>query len=118
MISGMVAHFAGMKHSPLDHLPPRLKPIAAAMQSGYDMARHAQNEGSHLAMVDDAFVDWFSICGPPAKCRERLAELLALGLDHVHLLGGSPVQSPHGARQEAMVRQTRLFAEQVLPAFR
>ena len=118
MISGMVAHFAGMKDSPVDHLPPRLKALAVRMKSEYDMARHAQNEGSHLAMVDDDFVDWFSICGPPAKCEERLRALIDLGLDHVYLLGGSPVASPHGARQEAMVRQTRLFAEAVMPRIR
>lgn len=118
MIAGMVAHFAGMKDSPVDHLPPRLKAIAERMKSGYDMGRHAQNDGAHLAMIDDAFVDWFSICGPPSKCTERLGELLAMGLDHVYLLGGSPVSAPHGARQEAMVRQSRLFAEAVLPGLR
>lgn len=118
MIAGMVAHFAGMKDSPVEHLPPQLKTLATRMKSGYDMARHAQNEGEHLAMVDDAFVDWFSICGPPSKCVDRLGELLAMGLDHVYLLGGSPVPSPHGARQEAMVAQTRLFAEAVLPKLR
>jgi hypothetical protein len=88
------------------------------MKSGYDMARHAQNDGTHLARVDDAFVDWFSICGPPAKCLERLQRLIAFGLDHVYLMGGSPVPAPHGTRQEAMVRQTRLFAEQVMPKLR
>ncbi len=118
MISGMVAHFAGMKDSPVEHLPPQLKDLAIRMKSGYDMARHAQNEGAHLQMVDDQFVDWFSICGPPAKCLERLQHLIGLGLDHVNLLGGSPVPTPHGARQEAMIRQTRLFAEQVLPRLR
>lgn len=118
MISGMVAHFAGMKDSPVEHLPPQLKDLAVKMKSGYDMARHAQNEGEHLQMVDDQFVDWFSICGPPAKCLDRLQALIGLGLDHVNLLGGSPVPTPHGARQEAMINQTRLFAEKVLPKLR
>jgi 5,10-methylenetetrahydromethanopterin reductase len=118
MIAGMVAHFAGMKDSPVDHLPPRLKELAVRMKTGYDMARHAQNEGVHLTLVDDEFVDWFSICGPPAKCLERLRALLEKGLDHVYLLGGSPVPSPHGARQEAMVGQTRLFAETVMAKLR
>jgi 5,10-methylenetetrahydromethanopterin reductase len=118
MIAGMVAHFAGMKDSPVEHLPPRLRSLAIRMKSDYDMARHAQNEGEHLAMVDDEFVDWFSICGPPAKCEVRLGELIRMGLDHVYLLGGSPVPTPHGARQEAMVRQTRLFAEKVMPKLR
>jgi 5,10-methylenetetrahydromethanopterin reductase len=118
MISGMVAHFAGMKDSPVDHLPPQLKALAESMKSGYDMARHAQNEGAHLARVTDDFVDWFSICGPPPKCIERLGALINLGLDYVYVLGGSPVAHPHGARQEAMVKQTRLLAEKVLPKCR
>ncbi|MBM4216783.1 MAG: LLM class flavin-dependent oxidoreductase [Gammaproteobacteria bacterium] len=118
MISGMVAHFAGMKDAPLDHLPPQLKDLAAKMQTGYDMTRHAQEAGSHLAEVPDSFVDWFSICGPPTRCRDRLGELLAMGLDHVYQLGGSPVAHPHGARQEAMVRQAALYASDVMPHFR
>jgi 5,10-methylenetetrahydromethanopterin reductase len=118
MISGMVAHFAGMRDAPLEHLPPQLRTVAEHMQSGYDMARHAQESGRHLTEVSDEFVDWFSICGPPAKCIERLQVLLALGLDHVYVLGGSPVPHPHGARQVAMVQQTRLLAEQVLPKLR
>jgi 5,10-methylenetetrahydromethanopterin reductase len=115
MIAGMVAHFAGMRQAPVDHLPPQLKDLAIKMQRQYDMAHHAQEEGSHLAMVDDQFVDWFSICGPPAKCYEQLSALIELGLDHVYLLGGSPVAHPHGARQAAMVEQTRLFADEVMP---
>ena len=118
MISGMVAHFAGMKDAPLDHLPPRLKDLAAKMQTGYDMKHHAQEQGSHLSTVPDDFVDWFSICGPPSKCRDRLGELLTMGLDHVYQLGGSPVAHPHGPRQEAMVRQAALYANEVLPHFR
>lgn len=118
MIAGMVAHFAGMKHAPLEHLPRPLQILAEKMRSGYDMGRHGQDQGAHLALVDDEFVDWFSICGPPAKCLARMEELLALGLDHVYVLGGSPVAAPHGARQAAMVEQTRLFAEAVLPKLR
>lgn len=118
MISGMVAHFAGMPNSPTEHLPPQLKALAVQMKSGYDMARHAQNDGAHLGRVDDAFVDWFSICGPPAKCLERLHEVIGFGLDHIYLLGGSPVAAPHGPRQAALVQQTRLFAEQVMPELR
>ena len=118
MISGMVAHFAGMKDAPLDHLPPQLKLLAVRLQSGYDMQHHAQESGAHLAAVPDDFVDWFSICGPPAKCRTRLRELIELGLDHVYQLGGSPVAHPHGPRQAAMVEQVRLYAAEVIPHFR
>jgi len=118
MIAGMVAHFSGMKNAPVDHLPPQLKDLAIHMQSQYDMEHHAQEEASHTAEVSDAFVDWISICGPPEKCLTRLQALIDLGLDHVYLLGGSPVAHPHGERQVAMIRQTQLFADEVLPAFR
>jgi len=118
MISGMVAHFAGMKNASLEHLPPPLKSLAAHMQQGYDMAQHARESGQHLTQVPDEFVDWFSICGPPEKCRERLQRLLEMGLDHVYQLGGSPVAHPHGDRQEAMVNQAALYAREVLPYFR
>jgi len=118
MISGMVAHFAGMKDAPPDHLPPQLKGIAAQMQTGYDMTRHARESGSHLKSVPDDFVEWFSICGPPAKGRSRLQELVQLGLEHVYQLGGSPVAHPHGPRQAAMVEQARLFATEEMPHFR
>ena len=118
MIAGMVAHFAGMKNSPTDHLPPQLRDLAVHMQSQYDMEHHAQEEAQHATEVNDEFVDWFSICGPPQKCKDRLSALIDLGLDHAYILGGSPVAHPHGERQAAMVEQTRLFAEQVLPALR
>ena len=118
MIAGMVAHFAGMKNAPVDHLPPQLKELAIHMQSQYDMERHAQEEGKHLDEVSDEFVKWFSICGTPETCQTRLQAITDLGLDHVYLLGGSPVPHPHGERQAGMIQQTRLFADKVLPAFK
>jgi len=118
MIAGMVAHFAGMKNAPVDHLPPQLKDLAIHMQSQYDMEHHAQEEAQHANEVNNDFVDWFSICGPPQKCEQRLRSIVDLGLDHVYLLGGSPVAHPHGERQAGMIAQTRLFADEVLPKFR
>lgn len=118
MIAGMVAHFAGMKNAPLDHLPPELKALAGHMQAQYDMDHHAQEEAEHAGEVKDEFVKWFSICGPADECETRLRQIIDLGLDHVYILGGSPVPHPHGERQAGMVAQARNFAEQVLPKFR
>jgi 5,10-methylenetetrahydromethanopterin reductase len=115
MIAGMVAHFSGMKNAPVDHLPPQLKDLAIHMQNQYDMDKHAQEEAQHATEVSDEFVDWFSICGAPEKCQSRLQTIIDLGLDHVYLLGGSPVAHPHGERQAGMIQQTQLFAEEVLP---
>ena len=118
MIAGMVAHFAGMKDAPLDHLPKKLKNVAKTLRDGYDMNKHAQDSGSHLGLISDDFVDWFSICGPAEKCISRLKTLTDLGLEHVYQLGGSPIAHPHGERQVALVRQASIFAKEVIPHFR
>ena len=118
MISGMVAHFAGMKNASLDHLPNQLKKVAGQLQEGYDMQKHTQDGGSHLSLINDEFVDWFSICGPPEKCIARLQVLVDLGLQHVYQLGGSPIAHPHGERQRGMVEQAGFFARDVIPYFR
>jgi 5,10-methylenetetrahydromethanopterin reductase len=117
-ITGLVAHFAGMKDAPVDHLPEQLKSLAVRLKSEYDMKHHAQRAGSHLDMIDDAFVDWFSIAGPPQKCIDRLGELIDKGLDHVYILGGSAVAFPPGERVIDQVKQTEHFARDVLPHFR
>ena len=117
-ITGLVAHFSGMKHAPTDHLPRQLKPLAMRLKSEYDMKHHAQRAGSHLELVDDAFVDWFSIVGSAQKCIDRLGALIDKGLDHVYILGGSAVPFPHGERVTASVDQAEYFATDVLPHFR
>ena len=117
-IAGLVAHFAGMKHAPVDHLPPQLKPLAIKLKTAYDMKHHNLDEGSHMSLVDDAFVDWFTIAGPAAKCIDRLGHLIDKGLQHVYILGGSPVSHPHGERVTGSVNQTEHFAADVLPHFR
>jgi len=48
----------------------------------------------------------------------RTGELIELGLDYVYLLGGSPVAEPRDARLRAMVKQTEIFANEVLPTFK
>lgn len=117
-ISGMVAHFAGMKHSPVDHLPPQLKEIAIRMKSEYDMKHHAQRAGSHLDFIDDEFVQWISIAGPAQKCVDRLGALIEKGLQHVYILGGSAVAHPHGERITGAVDQVEHFAKDVMPHVR
>ena len=82
------------------------------------MKNHSSEAGEHLNLIDDDFIDWFSIAGSPQKCIDRLGELIDLGLDYVYLLGGSPVPEPRDARLRAMVDQTEIFAQEVLPSFK
>ena len=51
MIAGMVAHFAGMKDAPLNHLPKKLKSVANKLRDGYEMAKHSQDSGNHLQLI-------------------------------------------------------------------
>ncbi len=118
MISGLIAHFTGMKHAPVDHLPANLKTLAKNLEKNYDMDRHNLNTGSHLSAIDDDFVDWFAICGSPQKCVDSLSALIEGGLDHLYILGGTPKIESHGDRWEAAVDQQELFATEVLPMLR
>lgn len=115
MMSGLVAHFAAMKHSPVHNLPPQLKSLVAQLRTEYDMQLHNLASGSHVQLVDDDFVRWFAICGSPQKCIDSLGTLMEQGLDHFYILTGSPVSSPHGAKWEAAVERQELFATKVLP---
>ena len=118
MLAGMVAHFTAMKQAPTEHLPKQLKPITEKLQTEYDMKNHSSEKGEHLELIDDDFIEWFSIAGPPQKCIDRLGELIEMGLDYIYLLGGSPVPEPRDLRLKAMVDQTEIFAKEVLPIFK
>ena len=74
-------------------------------------------EGNKM-FIDDDFIDWFTISGSSEKCIDRLSTLIDLGLDHIYLLGGSPIAEPREARLRAMVDQTEIFANEVLPHFK
>ena len=68
--------------------------------------------------MDDEFVNWFSICGSAQKCTDSLGALIEKGLDHVNILGGTPVADSHGERWEATVEEQVLFAKEVIPVFK
>ena len=118
MLAGLVAHFTAMQNAPTEHLPDQLKPITEKLKTDYDMKNHSSEKGDHLDLIDDEFIDWFTIAGPPQKCINRLGKLIELGLDHIYLLGGSPVPEPRDARLRAMVEQTEIVAKEVLPSFK
>lgn len=117
-MTGLFAHLAALRGVALDHLPAQLAGVARALQDGYDMQRHNLRDGSHLSLIDDDFVDWFAICGPPGKCIDRLSRLLEMGLDHLYILGGTPEVDQHGPRWAETVRLTEPLAEHVLPVLR
>jgi len=76
----------------------------------YDMAHHGVG-GSQASVLDDAFIDAFALVGPPARCAERIEEIIALGVERLWL--GTPLtRGPPGEDSY------RMSVEEVLPAVR
>lgn len=87
--------------------------VVAEVTRDYDDATHATAAATQARDLPDAFLDRFCVIGPPDHCVERLRELVALGLDHVIVVGAGRDTDP--AVREA---SERLFAREVLPAVR
>jgi 5,10-methylenetetrahydromethanopterin reductase len=66
-----------------------MRAVARAIDSGYEMARHAQAAGAGARHLDDAFLDAFAIVGPPEHAAARLERLARIGLDFVTVAPGS-----------------------------
>ncbi len=106
------ARFSSIAGAPIDHLPPLLRDAATAMRRTYDMREHTQAGAAHTEAIEDAFVDWYGIAGPPEHARERLARLAALGLDFCHVVPGS-FDTPRDVLRASL----RLLGTEVMPAF-
>lgn len=109
---GLVAHFTAMSVSPAA-VPERQLAVIDGLRQGYEMDRHTRPDSPQAHLADDDFVEWFAIAGDPAYCRDRLAELIYLGLDHLYVIGGAADHSPL-----AVLDVEAVLAEKVLPALR
>lgn len=114
----VLGHFSGMKGAPLDQLPPMLRRVAEGLRPAFTkMEGGTRNDEEYMravaSCVDDEFIEWFSVVGPPRVVAERIRALQALGLGHVSLVFGSPVADP------AFVAESRArFVREVLPLLR
>lgn len=77
----------------------------------YDMNQHTYSGAPQAGQLTPEFASRFAILGPAGECRERLLELVGLGLDHVLIIGPSIGSD----RDEATAAVARFEAE-VLPA--
>ncbi len=107
------ARFSALPGSPLDRLPPVLRRAAEHIRIHYDMRDHTRTGVAHTAGIPDEFVDWFAIAGPLATALPRFQQLAALGLDFVHVIGGST-----GMPRELGIATLSSLSEHVLPALR
>ncbi len=100
------AHFSGMHDSAVEDQPEIMRRVSTKLQTQYDTRAHGQADADHASVIDDEFIDWFAVAGPPDVIVERLRPLLDLGLSHLYFTGASRA----GSRE--------LFAGEVLPALR
>jgi 5,10-methylenetetrahydromethanopterin reductase len=108
---GVYARFSTMSRSVLETLPAADRRVAEELVSSYDMHSHAASGARHEAALADDFVDRFGVVGPSEHVAERLSELVALGLDHIVIVGHS-----RNTPAAIFAESTRRFAREVIPA--
>jgi 5,10-methylenetetrahydromethanopterin reductase len=108
---GVYARFSTMSRNVLDSLAEADRRVAEDLRSSYDMESHAASGARHEAALADDFVDRFGIVGPSEHVAERLLDLVALGLDHVVIVGHSRNTPP-----EVLAESSRRFCSEVIPA--
>lgn len=79
----------------------------------YDMAGHGHAQAAHISVITDSFADRWAVAGPAGYCIERLAKLIAVGLDSI-VIGLSTRGLNNTEVGEAWTR----FAREVMPALR
>jgi len=110
---GTYARFSTMDRQVLNSLSAEDRLVGEELVSTYDMRSHSASGARHEAALADEFVDRFGIVGPSARVAERLAELVALGLDHVVVVGHS-----RNTPRDVFAEASRRFCDEVIPAVR
>lgn len=104
------ARFSGFEGSRLTHLPAPLRDVAGYLREHYDMRHHTAAAAAHARALEDEFIDWYGIAGPPDLAVTRLQRLAALGLDFCHIVPASA-----GVARDVVMASLQSFAKEVLP---
>jgi 5,10-methylenetetrahydromethanopterin reductase len=102
------ARFSAFDGTALADVPDELKAgVLKAVEVTRDHGKHRPKKAdfSLASVLDDEFVDRFAIIGSPARCAERLQELIAAGVDRIVLLTRVPTTDP-GEGNAARLAQT------------
>jgi 5,10-methylenetetrahydromethanopterin reductase len=107
------ARFSAMDGQVRTPIDDESKRVLQAVHGAYDMHHHTQAGSAQASQLTPAFVDRFGIVGPPEHCIDRLAQLIALGIDRLIIVGPSADVDRDEAR-----RAREIFEHDVLPAVR
>ncbi len=114
LASGGMSTFArfnvmhGTTHGPM---ADGARSLLQEVHDAYDMRAHTQAGSPQAERLTAEFAEGFAVLGPATRCVERLQQLVALGLDHLVIVGPSLGADPG----EARAAHARFVAE-VLPA--
>jgi 5,10-methylenetetrahydromethanopterin reductase len=111
--AAIFAHFSSMSAPAAAGLADADARVVAELGASYQESRHGLSAAGHAGALDDAFIDRFAIVGPPDRCRDRLSELVRLGLDRIVLVPGS-----RDSDRRLLDDANAALAGEVLPALR
>jgi 5,10-methylenetetrahydromethanopterin reductase len=112
-VTAVYARFQAMPGYPADAVPAEDAGVIRSLGEHYDNSRHGRPDATHVALLDDDFIERFAVIGAPGQCVEKLWELIELGLDRLLIVGPNRLGSP-----DAFVTSRRLLAEVVIPELR
>jgi 5,10-methylenetetrahydromethanopterin reductase len=114
LVRGSAAIFVHVvAEGPLDVVPEDDRPVVAGVRAAFDEAAHGLTTAGSATSLPDAFLDRFTVAGPPEHCVARLRELIDLGLDRIVVVPGSRDADP-----DLLATSDELFATEVLPRLR
>ncbi len=110
---GVYARFASMHQNAMNGLRQDDREAVTRLVSKYEMSAHGMGSAGHATEMDDAFVDRFGIAGPSDYVAERLRGVMALGLDHLVIVG-------HGRDADfaTLADSIHRFGREVIPQLR
>jgi 5,10-methylenetetrahydromethanopterin reductase len=109
-----IARFSAMSPSAMEGIgTEEERAIVGEIGRIYDMDSHGHAEASHIGVITDSFVERWAVVGPAGYCIDRLAELIAAGLDSV-VIG----LSGRGLNNDEVGQAWTRFAREVMPALR
>ncbi len=112
-VTAVYARFQAMPGFPADTVPAEDAGVIRALGEHYDDSRHGRADATHIALLEEDFIERFAVVGPPERCIEKLWRLIGLGLDRLLIVGPNRLGP---ADDFATSRQ--LLSEVVIPGLR
>jgi 5,10-methylenetetrahydromethanopterin reductase len=111
LAQGMVAsqgRFAVINKKVAGEVTDKQRAVLERVGNSYDMTNHGSAASSQVKALDTEFIDGFALVGDPARCVDRIQEIIELGVERLHLW------TPAIATQEGR-ESYQLSVDKVLP---